>query len=62
MQNLLVYSIIVIGWNMIWLFLWGWDGYKEVYTGKFHKGFAVLVYIYLLSGILSFILYLKLSH
>jgi hypothetical protein len=64
MSSLLIHTVIVLFFNLFWLYQRKWDGLKEIYGltdiqyTEIQKQLITLLRFYSLSGLLTLLLYL----
>lgn len=64
MDSALIHTIIVLVWNLFWLYDRKWDGFKEIYGfgnepyNTTQENLIKLTWFYSLSGIFTLIFYL----
>jgi len=64
MSSLLIHTLAILWFNVLWLYQRKWEGYKEIYGfnkepyDDMQKFLIKFVWFYSLSGLLTLLLYL----
>lgn len=64
MDGALIHTIIVLVFNLFWLYDRKWDGFKEIYGfrdepyNNTQKNLITIIWIYALSGIFTLLIFL----